>query len=202
MIVIIDYGMGNLGSLVNMFKKIGFDSIVTNDSKLISGAKKIILPGVGSFDAAIKRINNTKGLLETLNTQVLIKKKPILGVCLGMHLLTNSSEEGKLKGLGWIPAETKKFIPDLKFKVPHMGWNFVNSKKKDKLTKNIDSNSKFYFVHSYYVKVSSEKYSLIKTNYSVNFYSIIKKENIYGVQFHPEKSHKFGMNILKNFALL
>ena len=202
MIVIIDYGMGNLGSLVNMFKKLGYKSTITNDLKIISLAKKIILPGVGSFDVAMKRLKNKPGLIDLLGELVLKKGIPILGVCLGMQILTNFSEEGNHKGLGWIPAETLKFKSHSKYKVPHMGWNYINSLKKDKILKGIDMDFKYYFVHSYYVKVLDECYSLAKTDYTIKFDSIIKRKNIYGVQFHPEKSHKFGMKLLKNFVLL
>ncbi len=202
MIVIIDYGMGNLGSLVNMFKKLGYKSTITNDLRIISLSKKIILPGVGSFDTAMERLKNKTGLIELLGELVLQKGIPILGICLGMQILTNFSEEGNVKGLGWIPAETLKFKNHSKYKVPHMGWNYINSLKKDKILKGIDINFKYYFVHSYYVKVIDEYYSLAKTDYTVKFDSIINRKNIYGVQFHPEKSHKFGMKFLKNFVLL
>ena len=202
MITIIDYGMGNIGSMVNMLKKIGFSSNVTSDIKLISSAKKIILPGVGSFDAAMSSINSIKGLKETLTNSVMVNKTPILGVCLGMQLLTMESEEGKLPGLAWIDAKTIKFSDNKMLKVPHMGWNVVKSNNNTPLTDDGDSELRFYFVHSYYVLVKNQKNSAMKTTYGIEFDSAIQNNNIYGVQFHPEKSHTYGMNLLKNFCNL
>ncbi len=200
MITIVDYGMGNLGSLKNMFKRIGVKADIVSDVSIIENAKKIILPGVGSFDAAMKSINNITGLIEILNNKAQIDRVPILGICLGMQLLTRSSEEGGSKGLNWIPATTKR-IPNIEgIKVPHMGWNNVIVNRSNSLLKNINHDSRYYFVHSFCVHVEDAKYSLMKTNYGVNFDSAICKDNIYGVQFHPEKSHRFGMEILKNFS--
>ena len=201
MILIIDYGMGNLGSVLNMFKKIGVKAKISSDLKEINEAKKILLPGVGSFDTAMKKINES-GLLDVLNKKALIDKIPILGICLGMQLMTNSSEEGKLPGLGWIDAETINFKNTIqkKLKIPHMGWNTCSIVQENELVKNYEDEIKFYFVHSYYVKVNNEKNSLMKTNYDLEFDSAIIKNNLFGAQFHPEKSHKFGMNFFKNFA--
>ena len=203
MITIIDYGMGNLGSLNNMFKRIGVASEITSDHEKLLKAAKIILPGVGAFDAAMERINEGR-FREILNKKALEDKIPILGVCLGMQLLTDSSEEGKLPGLGWIPAKTTKFSFDResKLKVPHMGWNRVYEKHASPLIKDLPPEPRFYFVHSYYVKAEDENYVLTTTTHGVEFNSIIQKENIYGAQFHPEKSHKFGMKLLENFARL
>jgi glutamine amidotransferase len=200
MITIVDYGMGNLGSVFNMFKKIGVASKITSDLEEIKTATKLLLPGVGSFDKAIQRINTSK-IKEVLDYKVLTEQTPILGICLGMQLLTNSSEEGIEKGLGYINASTKKFSSqDKKMKVPHMGWNLVHKSTKSKLTDGFIQESRFYFVHSYYVEVENQENSILKTNYGLEFDSAIQHENVYGAQFHPEKSHKFGMKLLENFS--
>jgi imidazole glycerol-phosphate synthase subunit HisH len=202
MITIVDYGMGNLGSVFNMFKKIGVASIITSDLEEINSADKLLLPGVGSFDKAMQKIT-TSGIKEILDQKILIEQTPILGICLGMQLLTNSSEEGTEKGLGYINASAKKFVfNDNKMKVPHMGWNLVNESTKSKLTENFIEESRFYFVHSYYVEVVNQENSILKTNYGLEFDSAIQHKNVYGAQFHPEKSHKFGMKLFENFAKL
>ncbi len=203
MITIIDYEMGNVGSIANMFKYIGVESTIESDPDKIKKASKILLPGVGSFDMAMKKIKE-KGLDEVLNEKALKEQIPILGICLGMQLLTHGSEEGELNGLGWIPAKTIRFKNriDNRLKIPHMGWNIVNKHQKSSLTEGFEAfdESKFYFVHSYFVEVEDEKNSILKTEYGVKFDSAIEKDNIFGVQFHPEKSHKFGMKIFENFA--
>ena len=199
MITILDIGMGNLGSVRNMLKYIGTSVAVESEPSKISVASKIILPGVGSFDAAIKKINRQKGMLTILKEKAL-DNTPILGICLGMQLLTNKSEEGKLPGLGLIPAETIRFPSNPKIKVPHMGWNDCIINNPSPITSNIDkNNNRYYFVHSYYVKVDNPAHSLMTSRYGVDFDSVIGRDNIFGMQFHPEKSHKFGMQILKNF---
>jgi len=203
MITIIDYGMGNLGSIKNMFKYIGVEATIESDVDKIKNAPKILLPGVGSFDTAMKKINESD-LIEVLNEKALKEQVPVLGICLGMQLLTNSSEEGNLAGLGWIDAKTISFKNriDKKYRIPHMGWNIVNQSNESLLTSNFEEfiESRFYFVHSYFVKVEDEKNSILKSNYGVEFDSAIQKDNIYGAQFHPEKSHKFGMKLFENFA--
>jgi imidazole glycerol-phosphate synthase subunit HisH len=201
MITIVDYGMGNLGSVQNMLKRIGVQSQVTGDQHKIEQASKLLLPGVGAFDAAMQKINDT-GLRTILDKKVLEDKVPVLGICLGMQLLTDSSEEGKIPGLGWVPATTKKFnFPEGTFlKIPHMGWNTVHVVNSSPLTANFSTDSRFYFVHSYYVLVNNEADILATTNFGINFHSIIQHNHIYGAQFHPEKSHKFGMLLLENFA--
>jgi len=203
MITIIDYEMGNLNSIQNMFTYIGVESKIESDVDKIKNASKILLPGVGSFDTAMKKINES-GLKEVLNEKALKEQVPVLGICLGMQLLTNSSEEGILDGLGWVDAKTMSFksVIDKKYRIPHMGWNIVSESNESKLTdgfKDFDE-TRFYFVHSYFVKVENEKNSILKTDYGLKFDSAIQKDNIFGAQFHPEKSHKFGMNIFKNFA--
>jgi len=203
MIVIIDYGIGNLASVLNMFKKIGAkDVVISNNKDVIANATKLLLPGVGAFDAGMNNLN-ASGLVPLLNEKVISQKTPILGICLGMQLLTKKSEEGKEAGLGWIDAETVKFNlnPELKLKVPHMGWNYIKVNKPNPL---IDTQSKnrFYFVHSYYVKCFDESQSLATSNFGNDFTCMVNKENIFGAQFHPEKSLKFGMKILDNFSKL
>lgn len=203
MITIVDYGMGNLGSIKNMFKYIGVETTIESVVDKIKNASKILLPGVGSFDAAMKKINESD-LKEVLNEKALKEQVPVLGICLGMQLLTNCSEEGSLGGLGWIDAKTMSFKNriDKKYRIPHMGWNIVNKSNVSLLTNGFEEfdETRFYFVHSYFVKVEDEKNSILKTNYGVEFDSAIQKDNIYGAQFHPEKSHKFGMKLFENFA--
>ena len=200
MITIIDYGMGNLGSVYNMFKKIGVESKISSDLDEIRIATKLLLPGVGSFDKGMQRINDS-GIKKVLDYKVLTEETPILGICLGMQLLTNSSEEGIEKGLGYINASAKKFVfNDNKMKIPHMGWNLVHKSTKSKLTDGFIQESRFYFVHSYYVEVENQENSILKTNYGLEFDSAIQHKNVYGAQFHPEKSHKFGMKLLENFS--
>lgn len=201
MITIVDYGMGNLGSVFNMFKKIGVASKIASDLEEIKSATKLLLPGVGSFDKAMQKINSS-GIKEVLDYKVLKEKTPILGICLGMQLLMNNSEEGAEPGLGYIDGYAKKFqfSKEKKLKVPHMGWNIVKKAKPSLLTQDFEEESRFYFVHSYYVEVEKQENSILKTTYGLEFDSAIQHKNIYGAQFHPEKSHKFGMKLLKNFS--
>lgn len=201
MVTIIDYGMGNLGSIVNMIKKIGGDSILTSDKSAIEKAQKLILPGVGAFDNGMKHINEL-GISELLTRKVLSEKIPLLGICLGMQLLTKGSEEGILPGLGWVDAETIKFKSDSSIRIPHMGWNTVKVMKPNPLINNEDPDTRFYFVHSYYVKCHQPEDILLTTNYGIEFTSGLQHGNIWGVQFHPEKSHKFGMRLLTNFLAI
>lgn len=203
MLVIVDYGIGNLASVHNMFKKIGVkEVVVSNDENIIAKATRILLPGVGAFDAGMSNLENS-GLIQTLNQKALIEKVPVLGICLGMQLLTKCSEEGVKKGLGWIEAETLKFNlnPELKLKVPHMGWNYIKVQKQNPLIA-LESKHRFYFVHSYYVKCIDESQSLATSNFGFDFTCMVNKENIFGAQFHPEKSLKFGMKLLENFSKL
>ncbi|MBS1772948.1 MAG: imidazole glycerol phosphate synthase subunit HisH [Bacteroidetes bacterium] len=202
MITIINYGMGNLASVQNMLKRIGTPCEITSDLDKISKAKKILLPGVGAFDAAIERID-AAGFREVLNTKALQEKVPVLGICLGLQLLTESSEEGKLKGLGWIPAKTLKFnFPQPNnLKVPHMGWDEIHVVNQSALLSDLPAEPRFYFVHSYHAKADADKYVLARTTYGYEFDSVITNgDNIFGAQFHPEKSHKFGMKLLDNFS--
>jgi len=201
MIVIIDYGVGNLASVQNMFRKVGASDVhVSGDEKIIAKADKILLPGVGAFDAGMNNLEKT-GLIPVLNQKALIEKVPVLGICLGMQMMTKKSEEGTKAGLGWIDAETIKFRPDpsLNLKVPNMGWNYIKVLRENPLVE-MNSKSRFYFVHSYYVKCIDESQSLATSNFGIDFTCMVNKGNIYGAQFHPEKSLKFGMKVLDNFA--
>ena len=200
MIGIINYGLGNIKAFYNIFYRLNSDVKIINTPKDLKEAKKLILPGVGSFDAAINKLNNS-GLRNSLEEQVLVRKIPILGICVGMHIMANKSEEGKSLGLGWIDGEVKllkESTQNNKLILPHMGWNkLVNSCESD-LLKGINQ-SRFYFLHSYYFDTSNEKNIIGKTVYGKKFASAISKENIYGLQFHPEKSHSQGEKLLTNF---
>ena len=199
MITIIDYGLGNLVSVKNMLKKLGVESVITDKREKISDATKMILPGVGAFDNGMNLIKQ-KGLLDILNKKVLEEKAPILGICLGMQLLTKRSEEGVIKGLGWIDAQTVKFnFSNNALKVPHMGWDYVKVKKPNPLI-DMDVKHRFYFVHSYYVHCNDENDVVASCDYGSEFTCMVNHGNIYGAQFHPEKSLKFGMELLNNFA--
>lgn len=201
MITIIDYGLGNLVSVKNMLKKLGADSVITDKVSDIENAEKMILPGVGSFDNGMNLIKQ-KGLLEILNKKATQDKIPTLGICLGMQLLTKGSEEGVEKGLSWVDAQTVKFnFSDKVLKIPHMGWSYISVKKENKLIKAADKH-RFYFVHSYYVKCNNENDVIATCNYGTEFTCMFNHENIYGAQFHPEKSLKFGMELLNNFNKL
>lgn len=198
MICIIDYEVGNIGSIKNMIKKTGYECIVSREHEIIKNADKLLLPGVGSFDFAMRKLEEFD-LIDILNTEVLIKKKPILGICLGMQLMTKGSDEGEKKGLAWIDAYTNLFQVD-KLKIPHMGWNLVNIEKKHFLSDDLFDENRFYFVHSYHVQCNNKEDILFSTEYGLNFVSGFAKDNIYGVQFHPEKSHKFGKKLFENFC--
>lgn len=198
MIVIIDLNLGNVGAIKNMLRKIGVDSKVSNKKNDILSATKLILPGVGSFDTGMINIKK-KGILNCIEKKVKKEFIPILGICLGMQMMMQRSDEGKQKGLGWIKGEVKKFRLN-ELKVPHMGWNKINVVKETKITDKLDLNSKFYFVHSYYVSVNNPDDIVSLSKYGLEFTSAINHKNYYGVQFHPEKSHKFGMALLSNFS--
>lgn len=202
MIVIIDYGLGNNGAIKNMLKKIGADALISNEISIIAAAEKLILPGVGAFDSGMQNILNL-GLVPVLNEKVLEKKTPILGICLGTQLMTKSSDEGTLPGLGWVDGVTVKFDTNkmsTKSKVPHMGWNTVKIMKKSNLFIDSNDNERFYFVHSYHVNCNRPDDILTTTQYGYDFVSSFAVGNISGVQFHPEKSHRYGMALMKNFV--
>lgn len=202
MIIIVDYQIGNIGAIVNMFKKIGAETTISSNIKDIAKANKLILPGVGAFDAGIRNLNRLN-LVRVLNKKILKQKIPILGICLGMQLFTKKSEEGKLPGLSWIDAETIKFKfnkSQVNLKIPHMGWNNITIKKQSQILKDMHQNTRFYFVHSYHVVCNKDQDILTTTYHGYNFASMVQRNNIIGVQFHPEKSHKFGMKLLENFV--
>ena len=202
MIVIVDYSMGNLGSIRNMLKRIGYESVISSDIPDIMNAAKLILPGVGAFDNGMKSLIERE-LVPALSEKVIEGKTPFLGICLGMQLLTERSEEGNSPGLGWIKGKTVRFDfggPNVKLKVPHMGWNTVSPSKPSCLYADMYDDPRFYFVHSFHVACRDEGDILTRTHYGIDFASSVERDNIRGVQFHPEKSHKFGMRLLKNFA--
>ncbi len=199
MIAILDYGLGNLGSISNMLKVIGEKAIISNDSNVIKQSSGIILPGVGAFDAGMSRLNE-------MNMSKLIKEeahggKPILGICLGMQLLGRKSEEGSSEGLSLIPFECKKFrFDDLELKIPHMGWDVVNFSKTHPILNGLDGQQRYYFVHSYYAICDETDNILMTCEYGCKFAAAVINDNVIGVQFHPEKSHDFGLALLENFV--
>jgi imidazole glycerol-phosphate synthase subunit HisH len=202
MITIIDYKMGNLGSIANMFQRLGIDAVVSSTPQDIASASKLILPGVGAFDNGMKNLNQLN-IREILEKKVFDDKIPFLGICLGMQLLTEKSEEGTEQGLGWIEGKTIRFSNSFngaKLRIPHMGWNELHIIKSNVLFKNFASDPRFYFVHGYHVHCTMLDDVTATTSYGIEFHSSVQKGNIFGVQFHPEKSHKFGMTLLKNFA--
>lgn len=202
MLVIVDYGLGNLGSILNMLKTIGTTAVISSEVSVIESASKLILPGVGAFDNGIQNLAQM-GLLAVLERKVIDHKCPILGICLGMQLLGRGSEEGTLPGLGWIDAETVRFRfaeTNSHLKIPHMGWNTIKQEREHLLLEDMYPEPRFYFVHSYHMMCYKQSDVLATSNYGFHFTSIVGDGNIMGVQFHPEKSHKFGMQLLKNFA--
>lgn len=203
MLVILDYGMGNLRSVHNKFKRMGVDCKISSHKNDIEKADKLILPGVGHFNYGMQELREMD-LLETLNSKVLGQKTPILGICLGTQLFSKHSEEGDTDGLGWIDAEVLKFnVSDkIKYKVPHMGWNDVQIVNSNDLDSVIKLHDQFYFVHSYHLKCKNTEDVWMTTEYEYEFVSAVHRENIYGVQFHPEKSQDVGYELLKKFAEL
>jgi glutamine amidotransferase len=199
-IVIIDYGMGNVGSISNMLKYLGAKVTISSDYATIKNADKLILPGVGHFDRAMENISQ-QSLLEVIHEMALNKNKPFLGICLGMQLMCDTSEEGKSDGLKLVKAAVKRFrFPDNKdLKIPHMGWNYIQPQKQSNILKDLDEQSRFYFVHSYFVDCANDDDILTSTTYGKRFVSSFEYKNLIGVQFHPEKSHRFGINLFKNF---
>lgn len=202
MIAILDYGSGNIQAIRNIFKRLNIQCQFASSAEHLEGVSKIILPGVGAFDETMLQLNQS-GLREILDHKVLEKKTPILGVCVGMQIMADSSDEGKLPGLGWFPGHVKRFDETKlthKPKIPHMGWNDIQPVNKHQIFNNIDTAKGFYFLHSYYFECQNIEDILSTTSYGIDFASSINKDNIFGFQFHPEKSHSNGVNLFQNFA--
>ena len=204
MITIVDYGVGNISAFKNVFKRLNIASSIAKSSSDLENATKLILPGVGSFDYAMSQLN-LSGMRKKLDELVIEKKIPVLGICVGMQMMGKGSEEGASEGLNWVDAQVLKFDESLlktRVKLPHMGWNEVKPVKESILFKNINEEAIFYFLHSYYFKCKNSNHVLGVSDYGSSFSSCINFENIYGVQFHPEKSHNNGEKLLHNFALI
>lgn len=204
MITLINYGSGNIHSIANIYKRYNIPYIITNDSNELLNAKKLILPGVGDFDETMDLIKNL-GIKNLLDELVLEKKVPIMGVCVGMQVMGKTSEEGRSEGFGWIDGVVKKIDViklDSKPHLPHMGWNIVNPVRNSHLFDSIDLKKGFYFLHSFYFECTNPNDVLAETNYGQNYASAINHDNVYGFQFHPEKSHQNGIELFRNFANL
>ena len=204
MITLIDYGVGNIFAFQNVYKRLDIPTKIANSIQDLNGAKKLILPGVGSFDYAMKQLNDS-GMRERLDELVLEEKVPVIGICVGMQMMGNHSEEGKMDGLKWIDSEILKFDESLinqRTKLPHMGWNDVSPSSNHPLFYGLGKDAIFYFLHSFYFKCNNEKESIAKSEYGISFSSAVNRDNIYGIQFHPEKSHHYGEQLLNNFAKL
>jgi imidazole glycerol-phosphate synthase subunit HisH len=204
LIAVIDYGMGNVGSVLNMLKRAGGGkgAIASSEPSVLAAADKLILPGVGAFDNGMRSLFEMR-LIDVLNEKVLGEKTPILGICLGAQLLTRRSDEGLLTGLSWIDGETVRFCipPDNKtLKIPHMGWSEIAIKRNNSLLCEFEVQPRFYFVHSYYLKCNNPENVIATCDHGIEFAAAINKDNIWGTQFHPEKSHKFGLKVMKNFC--
>lgn len=203
MITIVDYGCGNIRAFLNAFTRLNIPVKVATQAADLRDATKIILPGVGAFDFVMQSFNQS-GMRELVEEKVLHQNVPVLGICAGMQILADSSEEGTEKGLSWIPGKVKLFdvskIPYVT-KTPHMGWNEI-APNDPQLFQEIENHSRYYFVHSYYFEPEKEEHSIATTSYGINFSSAVRNKNIFGVQFHPEKSHSNGLQLLKNFAML
>ncbi|PKP05688.1 MAG: imidazole glycerol phosphate synthase subunit HisH [Bacteroidetes bacterium HGW-Bacteroidetes-5] len=202
MITIIDYGLGNIRAFVNVYERLNIKTKIARIGNDIKGATKIILPGVGAFDYAMSQLN-ASGMRHELEKQVLENNIPVVGICVGMQILAKSSDEGKLPGLGWIDAKVQLFdtskIP-YKTRLPHMGWNSISPVKTNPLLSGFNNESRFYFLHSYYFVCNNKDDIISTTEYGISYASAINSNNIYGIQFHPEKSHSNGIQLLNNFA--
>ena len=204
MIGIINYGLGNIKAFANIYSKLGIPFVIASKAEHLKEITKIVLPGVGAFDHAMHLLEQTD-MRHTLDKLALDRRLPVLGVCVGMQILASSSEEGKRQGLGWVDGTVKKFdraLLNSDNPLPHMGWNNVLPVIKNSLFEDIDAQSRFYFLHSYYFHCNQQNNVLAMTEYGWQFASAVHSGNIFGVQFHPEKSHQWGISILKNFAEL
>jgi glutamine amidotransferase len=204
MITIVNYGLGNVLAFTNVYKNLNIPIAVARNASDLRVASKVILPGVGAFDHAIELLNQS-GMRDTLDEIVLQKHVPVLGICVGMQIMACSSEEGRLPGLGWIDGHVKKFDPSVlphSTRLPHMGWNDVRPVIKNKLFAGLELDARFYFLHSYYFHCARNEDILAVCDYGVKFSCAVNSGNIYGIQFHPEKSHHYGTQLLKNFAEL
>jgi len=202
-IAVIDYGLGNSGSVLNMLRHLGIRAVLTGDLPTIDSAKRLIIPGVGSYDAALRKIRSMQ-LHDLLMKKAMIQQIPVLGICLGMQLLSESSDEGDSNGFGWFKAKTRKlaFPDNPSLKVPHMGWNRIHPSAYHPVINGIGEEDRFYFVHSYFVEIDEPDLCVAKTEYHIRFNSVIASGNLIGCQFHPEKSHRSGMRFLQNFNQL
>jgi imidazole glycerol-phosphate synthase subunit HisH len=202
MITIVHYGLGNISAFANVYERLNIPVSIATTADDLKTADKIILPGVGSFDHAMNKLN-VSGMRSTLEERVLVQRVPVLGICVGMQMLGQSSEEGVLPGLGWIDGTVIRFdvtVFKSKTQLPHMGWNTIQPVNRERLLANIDHDSRFYFLHSYYFQCRNQTDTIATTTYGIPFSSAVGHMNIYGVQFHPEKSHQWGIQLLKNFA--
>jgi len=203
-VTIVDYNSGNISSVINSFKEVAQNKVnieVTSDLNKIKSSDKVVLPGQGSFKSCVDALNNIEGLVNTLNEFAINQKKPLLGICVGLQMFADIGyEETETKGLGWMPGKVSKIDnQDGKYKLPHIGWNQINIVKESKIFKNIDNNSHMYFVHSYEFIPSDKNVISATTDYSTNIVCSVEKENLFGTQFHPEKSDKTGLQIIQNF---
>jgi glutamine amidotransferase len=197
-VTIVDYGMGNLGSIANMFKKLGAAAVIAHRAEEIEAADRLVLPGVGAFDTGMHNLH-VRGLVEVLNRKAMAERCPTIGICLGQQLLMQRSDEGRLPGLGWVDGEVRRLAVGGELRLPHMGWNTVDIVRPDGLYAGMTGEVRFYFVHSYGVACRSEEDVLSTTTYGDTFVSALRHGNVFGTQFHPEKSHRFGMQVLSNF---
>ena len=204
MITIVNYGVGNIRAFTNIYKKLNIPIKIAQTVEDLKGATKLILPGVGAFDHAMEQLQHS-GMRECLDELVIQNNVPVVGICVGMQMLAHSSDEGILPGLGWMDASVKKFdISKINYSthLPHMGWNDIKSVKQNDILKGLENNAKFYFLHSYYFHCNNQTDTIAVTEYGIEFSCAVNKNNIYGVQFHPEKSHQYGIQLLNNFANL